>query len=129
MNVLIANLVASIKVVLKHNAVSSKTRHSKYVESIVVKLIKLGVIKSYVNFNQKNTPYLSFVLNYIEGIPMLYDIKVISKSGKKLYSSVKDLKSIKSVFTNVLISTDKGILDYAECMEYNIGGEIILVYT
>lgn len=129
MNLLVANFVASAKVSLVHNVFASNTRHSKHVEEIVKKLQDLGVIKSYTKFNLGSTPYMNFKLNVINGIPMLHDIIVVSKSGREVYARLKELKDHKGIYFDMLVSTSKGILNYKECIMNNLGGKILLLYT
>ena len=130
MNTLVANFVASAKVSLVHNVFASNTRHSKHVEQIVQKLQSLGVIASYTVFKKNSTNYINFKLNIINGIPMLHNIVVVSKSGKEVYAKLKELKSYKKgIYFDMLVSTSKGILCYKECVVNNLGGKILLLYT
>ena len=129
MNVLLSNLIASIKVSVKHKVFKSKTRHSKFIEIVVKKLVSLGIILKYENITIGSTPYLVFEVNVISGQPMLHDIKCISKSGRKIYDSYKNLRSYLAVFKGMLVSTSKGVLSYEECIANKIGGEVLLVYT
>ena len=128
MNVLVANLISSIRVCIKHKSFKSRTRHSRHVESIIKKFQSLGVIKNYETFNLNATPYVSFNINILKGMPMLYEIKIISKPGRKIYSSVKDLKAMKGIHVDLIVSTSHGIMNYKECVMNNIGGEVICSY-
>ena len=129
MNVLVANLISSIKIALKHKVMKSKTRYNKFVEQIIIKFVTLGVILDYSRFEIGSIPYISFRLNVVNNIPMIYDIKLISKSGRKVYCKVSELKKIKGIYFNLLVSTANGIMDFKECIENNISGEVVCLYT
>ena len=129
MNVLVTSLIASIKVSLKHKVFRSKTKYSKHVENIVKKFVVLGVLKSYEKILIGCTPYLIFYINIVENRPMLYDIKAISKSGRKIYSTIKELKYYRGIYADVIVSTSSGLFNYNECLLNNVCGEVVCVYT
>ena len=72
---------------------------------------------------KKNFPILELGLAYLEdGTPKVSDCSRVSKSSRRVYKGVKDIK--KSYGLTVL-STPKGILSDREAREQNVGGEVL----
>jgi ribosomal protein S8 len=66
-------------------------------------------------------------LNYIDNMPIINDLKLISKSSLPHYYKINKIKKIiledkKSLF---FFSTNKGILIGNECIKQNIGGKLL----
>ena len=129
MNILLVNLIAHIKIAMKHKVYTSYAIHNKLVEKTLNKMISLGVIESYTKEKRKGKNYVKFKIKIINGIPMLYDIKVISTPGRSIYAKVGELAKFKSFSYNMLISTNYGLKTYNECLKENIGGLVLFTYT
>jgi len=56
--------------------------------------------------------------------PVLIDIKLVSKPGRRVYASVKEIEKKKgpSIF---IVSTPKGILTSMEALKAGVGGELV----
>lgn len=63
-------------------------------------------------------------LAYSHKEPVLIDIKLVSKPGRRIYASVKEIEKKKgpSIF---IVSTPKGILTSMEVLKAGIGGEVV----
>ena len=70
---------------------------------------------------------LQIFLKYNNSKPAINSFKVLSKPGKKVYYSVKQLWKIDSNNGLIIISTNKGLLTLAGCKKLNIGGEPFLL--
>lgn len=64
-------------------------------------------------------------LKYYEGAPVIREIKRISKPGRRVYSSVKDLPSVDNGLGVAILSTPKGVMSDAQARAENVGGEIL----
>ncbi|MDR2074809.1 MAG: 30S ribosomal protein S8 [Holosporales bacterium] len=64
-------------------------------------------------------------LKYFEGKPVIYEIKRISKPGRREYSSIKDLPFVKNGLGINILSTNRGIMSDVEARKQSIGGEVI----
>ncbi len=73
---------------------------------------KLVVTLKYVQTNKKN---------YVIG-----DIKRLSKPGQRLYVAVDEIPKVLGGLGVALLSTSKGLLTGKECLQNNIGGELML---
>ena len=64
-------------------------------------------------------------LKYFEGSPAIHEIQRVSKPGRRVYSSIKDLRLVRNGLGISIISTPKGVMSDNAAREANVGGEII----
>ena len=64
-------------------------------------------------------------LKYFEGSPAIHEIQRVSKPGRRVYSSIKDLRLVRNGLGISIISTPKGVMSDNAAREQNVGGEII----
>ena len=116
----LSNLFSKIK--NGYLAKKSKIIHqnSKQNINILTIFLKEGFIKTY-KINSKNQ--LDIYLKYKNNTAVISEIKRLSKPGKRLYITNKDLYKKKSGF--YIISTSVGILTNLQAKELNVGGELI----
>jgi len=65
------------------------------------------------------------ILKYEKGAPGILGSQRVSKSGQRIYNSVKEIKPIRGGFGMSIISTNKGLMTNKDAKKKNIGGEII----
>jgi small subunit ribosomal protein S8 len=70
-------------------------------------------------------PALRIELKYFEGTPVIRDIKRVSKPGRRVYMSVKDLPSVRGGLGVSIVSTPKGVMSDAHARAANVGGEVL----
>ena len=58
-------------------------------------------------------------------IPVISEIKRVSKEGKRIYLKKEDIKKVKNGFGIALISTSKGIMTGKDARKLGLGGEYI----
>src|SRR5919205_25263 len=68
---------------------------------------------------------LDIELKYYEGEPVIREIERVSKPGRRVYSSVRDLPRVNNGLGVSIISTPKGVMSDAEAREQNVGGEVL----
>ena len=86
-----------------------------------------GYILGYTKFNNDNQiEQLSINLKYHSGQPVVSEIFVVSKPGRRVYSSADKIPVIKNGLGTLLLSTSKGILSDSDARKDNIGGELLL---
>nr|YP_010394807.1 ribosomal protein S8 [Phytophthora versiformis]DAZ89244.1 TPA_asm: ribosomal protein S8 [Phytophthora versiformis] len=116
----LSNLFSKIKngyLAKKSKIVQQKSKQNINILNI---LIKEGFIKSYkINSNNQ----LDIYLKYKKNKAVITEIKRLSKPGKRLYITNKDLYKKKTGF--YIISTSKGILTDLQAKKFNVGGELI----
>ena len=116
----LSNLFSKIKngcLAKKSKIVQQKSKKSINILNI---LIKEGFIKSY-KINSKNQ--LDIYLKYRKNKAVISEIKRLSKPGKRLYITNKDLYKKKTGF--YILSTSIGVLTDLEAKKLNVGGELI----
>lgn len=87
-----------------------------------------GYIRSFKKEEVRdNISVLVVQLKYFQDMGVIRTISRISKPGKRIYYSVKDLKENK--FCNglgiVILSTPKGVISDKEALHHNVGGEAL----
>lgn len=93
---------------------------------IVNCLIKEGYLKSVNRKTRKGFPVLEIELSYKEnGNPSVAGTRRISKSSKRIYQGVKDIKRTTSNYGTIVISTPKGILTNKQASKELVGGEVL----
>ena len=99
---------------------------SKMRQRILDVLEREGFIRGYTrNDGENGKAEIAIELKYHEGLPVIQEIKRISKPGRRVYSSVNDLPRVRNGLGISIISTPKGVLSDAEARAENVGGEII----
>ena len=75
----------------------------------------------------KNKDNLKIFLKYIENRkPSINNIKVISKPGRRITYSLKQIWKIDSSKTLIIFSTNQGLKTLVECKKLQLGGEPII---
>ena len=119
----IANLFSSI------NNAQSRLKESVVVPSSTKKvalveiLKKEGYLGAYSVSEEK--PLLTIKLRYFEGLPVIKQLKRLSRPGLREYSGFKDLPSVNGGLGVAIISTNKGLMTDQEAREAELGGEVI----
>jgi ribosomal protein S8 len=83
MNHNISNLIVCIKTAYKLHLNSIKIPKTKLNMNILFLLYKEGLIKSF--FVLKHNSQILIYLKYINKVPLIFDIKVVSKPSKRVY--------------------------------------------
>jgi small subunit ribosomal protein S8 len=85
-----------------------------------------GYIRGYMQVEQKGArPEIEIELKYNNGEPAIREIKRVSKPGRRVYSSVKDIPTVANGLGVVILSTPKGVMSDWRAREENVGGEVL----
>lgn len=68
---------------------------------------------------------LRLKLSYKRNEAAVTNVKRVSKPGRRVYASAKELPSVLSGFGIAVVSTPKGIMTNKDARKMNVGGEII----
>ena len=60
-----------------------------------------------------------------QGEEVIREIKRISKPGRRIYRSAKDLPLVRNGLGILVVSTSRGLLSDRECRRRNVGGEVL----
>lgn len=96
------------------------------VKSSLEVLKKEGYIKDYAEFEERpGVKAIKIDLKYYRNAPVISELKMISKPGCRVYSSVKNLGKSHGGLGVIAISTSAGVLSDDEARANNIGGEVL----
>jgi len=85
-----------------------------------------GYIAAVKAYNFKGHRYLRMTLRYDdEGLPVIREIKRISKSGRRVYSNAESIPRVRSGYGVALISTSHGIMTDKKARAEHVGGEVL----
>jgi len=99
---------------------------SKLNKNVLEVLASEGYIRGYVvEKNEKNMDEIRIDLKYAEGIPVIRELKTVSKPGRRVYSSVKTMPRVHNGLGTSIVTTPKGIMTDAKARSENVGGEVL----
>ena len=84
-----------------------------------------GFIRGYAEVEFKGHKELEIELKYHEGEPVIRELKRVSTPGRRVYSSVSDLKPHRQGLGVSIISTPQGVMTDSSAREKNVGGEVL----
>ena len=64
-------------------------------------------------------------LKYFDGVPVIKELKRISKPGRRVYLGVKDIPQVRQGVGVSIVSTPQGVMSDANARAKNVGGEVI----
>ncbi len=64
-------------------------------------------------------------LKYADGTPVIQEIQRVSKPGRRVYASVRNLPTIRNGLGVAILSTPKGVMSDADARAQNVGGEVL----
>ena len=103
-----------------------KIPSSKFRAKILDVLKQEGYISNYKLLSESNNKSTLVVdLKYHNGLPVIKEIKRISKPGRRIYSRATSIPKVMNGLGLAIISTPKGVMSDTDARKNNIGGEII----
>ena len=64
-------------------------------------------------------------LKYFDGVPVIKELKRISKPGRRVYLGVKDIPQVRQGLGVSIVSTPQGVMSDSNARAKNVGGEVI----
>ncbi len=99
---------------------------SKFRTNVLEVLQREGYIRGYRYVEEsKSQPHLEIELKYHEGSPVIRTIKRVSRPGRRIYASIKELRPINNGLGISILSTPRGVMSDAEARAANVGGEVL----
>tara|TARA_B100001996_G_C18669571_1_gene596149 strand:+ start:1429 stop:1827 length:399 start_codon:yes stop_codon:yes gene_type:complete len=99
---------------------------SKFREKILEVLKQEGYISNYkLSPDKKNKSSLIVDLKYNNGLPVIREIKRVSKPGRRIYAKASSIPKIQNGLGLAIVSTSIGIMSDNDARVKNVGGEII----
>ena len=99
---------------------------SKLRESVLEVLKAEGYIRGYASVEHASgRSELEIELKYFDGEPVIREIERVSKPGRRVYASVRNLPRVNNGLGISVLSTPKGIMADHDARDANVGGEIL----
>jgi len=123
----IGDMIARIRNAAMRGRSKVVTPASKLRQRVLDVLQAEGYIRGY---SRSETPegfaQFEIELKYYDGQPVIAEIARVSKPGRRVYSSIRDLKPIKNGLGISILSTPKGVMSDNAARDANVGGEVLL---
>lgn len=99
--------------------------YSKILENIATLLAREGFLERVERRGRGIRKTLIATLRYVDGQSAIDDLKRVSRPGRRVYLSAKELRQVKSGFGIAVLSTPQGLMTNREARAKNIGGEVL----
>ncbi len=116
------DLIIKIKNAQKAKKETVKSRYSKLDKAVVDVLEMKGFVK---NSEVKGKGYKKYIEMNVMGRKMIQGIRILSKPSVKQYLGYRDIRSVKSGFGTLVLSTPKGILSGSDAKKLGVGGQLL----
>jgi len=125
MNDPVGDLLSRIRNAQMRNRSSVTSPSSKLRESVLEVLKSEGYIRGYTVTEREGRAEIEIELKYFDGEPVIREIERVSKPGRRVYTSVKNLPRINNGLGVAIVSTPKGVMADHDARDANVGGEIL----
>ena len=103
-----------------------KVPSSKYRAKVLEVLKQEGYISDYKLLpDSKNKSSLVVDLKYYKGLPVIKEIKRVSRPGRRVYARADSIPKIQNGLGLAIVSTSMGVMSDSDARMKNVGGEII----
>ena len=99
--------------------------NSRLRESVLDVLKNEGYIRGYAVVEREGRSEIEIELKYFDGEPVIREIERVSKPGRRVYTSVKNMPRINNGLGVTIVSTPKGVMADHDARDANVGGEIL----
>lgn len=122
----IGDMITRIRNAQMRNKPSVTCPGSKLRERVLDVLKAEGYIRGYTSVQRPGgRSELEIELKYYDGEPVIREIARISKPGRRVYASVRNLPRVANGLGIAIVSTPKGVMADHAAREANVGGEIL----
>ncbi len=85
-----------------------------------------GFIRGYTEGTQDNgAAAFEIELKYSDNVPVIREIERVSRPGRRVYASVKNIPQVANGLGVSILSTPKGVMADHEAKAQNLGGEVL----
>ena len=126
MNDPLGDMLTRIRNALMRGKSTTRTPASKIRGWVLDVLVEEGYIRSYeATVSETGKPEFEISLKYYEGAPAIREIKRVSTPGRRVYSGVADIPTVKQGLGVSIVSTPRGVMSDAQARAANVGGEVL----
>jgi small subunit ribosomal protein S8 len=101
------------------------TPGSRLRERVLDVLQAEGYIRGYAQVEDGGKAELEIELKYYDGQPVIREIERVSRPGRRVYASVKNIPRVSNGLGVSILSTPKGVMSDSEARDQNVGGEVL----
>ena len=122
----IGDMIARIRNAAERRRAKVVTPASKLRQRVLDVLQSEGYIRGYSRSETaEGFAQFEIELKYYDGAPVIAEISRVSKPGRRVYSSIADLKPVKNGLGISILSTSKGVMSDTAARDANVGGEVL----
>lgn len=125
MNDPVGDLLTRIRNAQMRNKSKVSSPNSRLRESVLDVLKSEGYIRGYAVVEREGRSEIEIELKYFDGEPVIREIERVSKPGRRVYTSVKNMPRINNGLGVTIVSTPKGVMADHDARDANVGGEIL----
>jgi small subunit ribosomal protein S8 len=125
MNDPLGDLLSRIRNAQMRNKSKVISPNSRLRESVLEVLKTEGYIRGYMVVEKDGRSEIEIELKYFDGEPVIREIERVSKPGRRVYTSVKNMPRINNGLGVTIVSTPKGVMADHAARDANVGGEIL----
>jgi len=125
MNDPLGDLLSRIRNAQMRNKSKVTSPNSRLRESVLDVLKNEGYIRGYAVVERDGRSEIEIELKYFDGEPVIREIERVSKPGRRVYTSVKNMPLINNGLGVTIVSTPKGVMADHDARDANVGGEIL----
>ena len=122
----IGDMITRIRNAQLRTLYNVKVPSSKYRAKVLEVLKQEGYISNYKLLpDSKNKSSLVVDLKYYNGLPVIKEIKRVSRPGRRVYARADSIPKIQNGLGLAIVSTSMGIMSDSDARMKKVGGEII----
>jgi small subunit ribosomal protein S8 len=122
----IGDLITRIRNAQMRRKDKTQTPGSRLRASVLDVLRDEGYIRGYTATDHGNgRTEFEIELKYFDGVPVIREISRVSKPGRRVYASVKNLPRVANGLGIAVVSTPQGVMADHEARDKNVGGEVL----
>ncbi len=122
----LGDMLTRIRNGLHANKAVVKAPSSKFRSNVLDVLKREGYIRDFSSIEDKpGIKHLKIELKYQEGVPVISEIKRVSKPGCRVYSRINELPKVYNGLGISILSTPRGVMSDNEARAANVGGEVL----
>ena len=125
MNDPLGDLLSRIRNAQMRSKSKVSSPNSRLREGVLEVLKSEGYIRGFAVVEREGRSEIEIELKYYEGEPVIREIERISKPGRRVYTSVRNLPRINNGLGVAIVSTPKGVMADHDARDANVGGEIL----
>ena len=101
------------------------TPASKLRKNVLDVLVAEGFLRGYAEVDTEGRTEFEIELKYYDGLGVIRTIERVSKPGRRVYASVKNLPRVANGLGVSILRTPRGEMADHDAREQNVGGEVL----